>query len=141
MVKQTHEVFTRIAPYVITITLALLTALASANMYFVQEKNEQLKTIRDDVGEIKTDVAVIDGNRFTSEDGKEVWQEIATIQATIAAMPKEVPPPLFKEKVDGIGQDVQENRKQLAHIHEEVAENSDKIDGVSATVLRIEAKL
>jgi uncharacterized protein (DUF2384 family) len=43
-------------------------------------------------------------NRFTSEDGLRVWREIASIREAMAALPKEVPPKWFVERVDRIEQ-------------------------------------
>jgi hypothetical protein len=47
-------------------------------------------------------LAVIEGNRFTSEDGLELWREVASIRADMAALPQEAPPAWFLERVDRI---------------------------------------
>jgi ubiquinone biosynthesis protein UbiJ len=44
-------------------------------------------------------IASIQGNRFTSEHGLEVWREIARIREQLAMMPREVPPKWFIEDV------------------------------------------
>ncbi len=47
-------------------------------------------------------MSAIEGNRFTSADGLEVWKEIAAVRESIAAMPNEVPPDWFKAEVDEV---------------------------------------
>ena len=47
-------------------------------------------------------LSVIEGNRFTAEDGLEVWREIASIRTDLASMPREVPPQWFVARVDRI---------------------------------------
>ena len=53
-------------------------------------------------GELKS----ISGNRFTSQDGLDVWKEIGEIRTEIAAIPKEVPPPWFKKEVETLEEKV-----------------------------------
>jgi len=51
--------------------------------------------INDNVAENSTKIARIEGNRFTSAHGLEVWRAIGEIKADIAKLPQEVPPPWF----------------------------------------------
>ena len=44
----------------------------------------------------------IEGSRFTSADGLDVWREIATIKERMAAIPTEVPPEWFKDYVNSL---------------------------------------
>jgi hypothetical protein len=48
------------------------------------------------------DVAAMKGNRFTSQDGLEVWKEIALIKEDIAGIPDEIPPTWFLSEVKAI---------------------------------------
>ena len=60
------------------------------------------------------EVASMKGNRFTSQDGMEVWQEIAGIRETIAALP----PDSFEMKVDKMASTLGEIDKRLAVLEE-----------------------
>jgi len=53
----------------------------------------------EDIKQLRTDVAAIKANRFTSSDGMEVWKQMSAMEARI---PTEVPPKWFKEEVDDI---------------------------------------
>jgi hypothetical protein len=49
-----------------------------------------------------TRLGAIEGNRFTSDDGLEIWQAIADIRADMASIPRESPPAWFVQRVDRI---------------------------------------
>ena len=50
--------------------------------------------------EINIRVAKIEANRFTSHDATQVFKQVADIQKELARIPREGPPPWFKEKVE-----------------------------------------
>ena len=58
----------------------------------------------------------IESNRFTSKDGTDFLGRMIDIQNQIAQIPKEFPPPWFKEKVDNLEKDIralqQKNNRQ-----------------------------
>jgi hypothetical protein len=74
--------------------------LISAGRMMIIESQEHADGIR----QLNVWKAEVSANRFTSEDGLRVWREIASIRESIAALPKEVPPKWFVERVDRIEQ-------------------------------------
>ena len=44
----------------------------------------------------------VQGNRFTAQDGKEVWMEISRVREAIAMIPSTLPPKWFVDRVDKI---------------------------------------
>ena len=129
--KIVTSLMARTLPYVITAMCTVIIGLIAGLGYFVQEKNDRLLGIEDSLHKVEQEIAVMRGNRFTSEHGKEVWQEIAKIRQDMAelelSVPKVVPPKWFEDKVDGIGS--------------AVSKNSDKLDTIEATVIRMESHI
>ena len=138
MVQKTHEMFLVAAPYVVTALVTLSTALLSVLLWVGGEKNDQLRSINSAVNEIETDIAVMKGNRFTSDDGQAVWREIAALRSDI---PAEVPPLWFKQQVDGISEDVVSNSDKIDVIKQTVTETQAQLTIVNASLARIETKL
>ena len=73
-----------------------------------------LTDIKTDISELKTDIrllnnssirntqqiAAIQANIFTTQDGAEVWKAIGEIKITIADLPKEIPLIWFQNQLD-----------------------------------------
>lgn len=123
MVQKTHEWFQAASPYI----LALMTGLLCVICYFAAEKNSQLADMQSSLQDLNTQIAVMQGNRFTSQDGKEVWQEISGIKTAMAAMPTEVPPAWFREYVEGVAATVLENKIQLGIVCDTVKRIEEKM--------------
>jgi hypothetical protein len=74
------------------------------------------------VVDIKTDLASIKGNRFTSGDGLVVWKEIAAIREQMAKLPDQYPPKWWVERQDKFETDMKVRLDKLegllmSHIH------------------------
>ena len=121
---RTHELFSTVAPYLITSLLTIVTGLLSVLLFFVTEKNTELVEIGNSVEVIETKIAVMEGNRFTASDGQDVWREIATMRTDMVAIestiPKEVPPKWFQDNVAVMGETVNENSRKLDVIDKSV---------------------
>ena len=136
--RKTHEIFSAIAPYLITVLLSVVSGLVGLTLYFLNEKNGQMKELTSAVTSVQTQLAVIEGNRFTAEDGKDVWKEIAGIKSELvrvnATIPKEVPPKWFQDEVADVSQHVSQNSEKLDVI-------IDKVNGNSLAVGRLETQI
>lgn len=59
-------------------------------------------------------IITIEGNRFTTTDGLELWREIGEIKAQIAA--SQIPPPWFLEKTSKLEAALQEISNRLDRV-------------------------
>jgi len=71
-------------------------------------------------------LAMIQGNRFTSDNGLEVWQEISSIRQDIKSLPQESPPDWFVNKVHGLELRLITLQEEVTAIRIQLAENSNK---------------
>ena len=62
------------------------------------------------VSDLNTRLAKVEGSRFTSSDGLDVWKEIGRINERVAKLPKEVPPKWLLERMDKIDKRLDEKR-------------------------------
>lgn len=85
---------------VIDMVIGVVLVLA---MFIVKGINDDQKQMAVTQSRILERMAAIEASRFTATDGLDVWKAMASIKEQIASMPTEVPPPWFKEQVDGIG--------------------------------------
>jgi len=61
-------------------------------------------------------VIEIRGNRFTSEQGLLVWQEVGRIQTAIAKLPPKAPPDEFEARMVRVELRVNQNAEMLSRI-------------------------
>jgi len=61
-------------------------------------------------------LAEINGNRFTSTHGLEIWREISDIRQELAKIPTEVPPAWFIEEVRGIEAEMRAMQTELVSL-------------------------
>jgi hypothetical protein len=59
--------------------------------------------------DVDTRVIRIESSRFTAENGREVWKEIAEIKQEIARLPSTLPPPWFVKRVDQLEDAIKAN--------------------------------
>ena len=104
----------------ILVNLALGVCVATIG-FFLQaefaESRETRKEFGNEIQQIQLAITRMEGNRFTSEDGAEVWKDMAALQTQvstmIAALPPEYPPEWFAEHVARIGEDASTNRQDI----------------------------
>lgn len=105
------EIITRVA---VGLTLAGVMWLATSvstqgsEIAVVKERVNQIASRLEGFDGLNARLAKIEANRFTSEDGLELWKELATLKERI---PSEIPPAWFLEKVKV----VEERLKALEH--------------------------
>jgi len=61
-------------------------------------------------------VATIEGNRFTSKDGLQVWREIATVQKELARLPTSSPPAWFVAQLQALGAKLEQIDQRLMRL-------------------------
>jgi hypothetical protein len=61
------------------------------------------------VHDVELRIAAIEASRFTNREGGQIYQRIADLEKRIAQLPKEIPPPWFKEFV-------RENRSRIKEL-------------------------
>lgn len=79
--------------------LSTTTVLQAVTVAFLTLSMFVLAGMKDDISENSEKLTVISSNRFTSQDGLEVWKAIGELKS---ALPGEVPPKWFIERVDRI---------------------------------------
>jgi hypothetical protein len=65
-----------------------------------------------------TRLARIEADRFTSEDGLRVWQEIADIREDMARLPTEAPPVWFVSRIDRIDLEIRRLHLRLDELED-----------------------
>jgi len=65
------------------------------------------------VVDLRTDLAEIKANRFTSQDALDVWKEIADIRETMASLPTDVPPKWLLDQFNELKLEVRTLRTDL----------------------------
>lgn len=53
-----------------------------------------------EIVDIEAKIGLMQGNKFTSADGLEVWKEISVIKSSLAQLPNQYPPKWFIDRVD-----------------------------------------
>lgn len=90
-------------------THLLLTAIVLPIMgLFWQEQSETRLKVQANAESI----ALMSSNRFTSQDGLEVWREIGSIREDIASLP----PQDFRDKLDNLENALSETNQRLARL-------------------------
>lgn len=86
----------------IVITAELTVLRSFAPISEVIALRAQITQLQQQVTQVNIALAETRGNRFTSQDGKEVWQEIAKIRKEVSVLPSVAPPQWFVERVDAL---------------------------------------
>ena len=127
VVQKVNSILLSAVPYVCTVVIGIIG-------WFVLQELATVRSLRESVNVLEKATAVMEGNRFTSKDGKEVWEEIYAIRTKIAelevSIPKEVPPIWFQEKVNKIGEEVDSNGEKLGEVLEQVHSNALLMNGI-----------
>ena len=98
-------------------TVQIIVTIAMAcGLYYVGHVDGSVSENRKSININTVGLATISANRFTSDDGLEVWKEISKIRERLAAVPLEFPPVRFEKKVDKLIEDVQAIRIEIERI-------------------------
>ena len=96
-------------------THLILTAIVLPLMWLFWQTQAEIQNKVQDNAEA---IALMSSNRFTSQDGLEVWREIGRIREDIAALP----PQDFRDKLDEVERSINETNQRLARL-ETILEN------------------
>jgi len=91
---------------ILDIVLAFLVAISSATAGWGAKA----------VIDLQNRVTAIEASRFTAAMGLEVWQEIAAVKQSLAALPREVPPKWFIDRVDALDRKLESIDDRLQQI-------------------------
>ena len=128
-------------PYISACMTVLLTVIG----YFILQELNSIGTLEIQVAELHTASEVMKGNRFTSDDGLEVWKEIQSIRVELmrlaSKIPEKVPPDWFEKKVDALSLDVDDNGKQINQVLQQVNENKQTLKRVDDSLIELKMKI
>lgn len=99
MVVRKYEMFNRITMIIYGI---LATAMMATTGWVINKVYEHEKRL-----------VAIEANRFTSKDGAEFMKILVEVQKSVAAIPKDIPPTWFLQKVDNIDTRLREVERRI----------------------------